>query len=140
MKDHLVRVHSQYKAFKAAREEAEQNRNVATIRVDWPENRKLTQCDEEKGAYYYEDHVSLQPIYTWRAKDWFSKVAMGNSTNRTAPAVMPSLLPLLKELEMSGIKHGNVISGSPNSQYPNKGMFWLVKTFYEEFNITVKWF
>ena len=52
---------------------------------------------------------------------------------------MASLLPLLKELEMSGIKHVNVISDSPTSQYRNKGMFWLVKTFCEEFNITVKW-
>ena len=79
------------------------------------------------------------PICVWHEKDWFSKVAMGNSTNHTAPAVMASLLPLLKELEMSGIKHINVISDSPTSQYRNKGMFWLVKNFCKEFNITVKW-
>ena len=47
-----MRVHSQYKAFKVAREEAEWNANVATIQVDWSENRKLTQSGEEKGAYY----------------------------------------------------------------------------------------
>ena len=73
LKDHLVCVHSQYKTFKAAREEAEQNQNVATIQVDWSENRKLTHCGEEKGAYYYKDHVSLHPVYVWHEKDWFSK-------------------------------------------------------------------
>ena len=52
---------------------------------------------------------------------------------------MASLLPLLKELEISGIKHVNVISDSPTSQYRNKEMFWLLKTFCKEFNITVKW-
>ena len=52
---------------------------------------------------------------------------------------MVNLLALLKELEMSGIKHVNVISDLPTSQYCNKGMFWLVKTFCEDFNITVKW-
>ena len=139
MKDHLVHVHSQYIAFKVAQEEAEQNRNVATIQVDWSKNRKLTQCGEEKGAYNYEDHVSLHPIYIWHAKDQFSKVAMGNTTSHTAPAVMSSLLPLLIELEMSGVKHVNVISDSPTSQCRNKGMFWLVKTFCKEFSITVKW-
>ena len=132
LKDRLIRVHSQYKAFKAGREEAEQNRNGVTIQVHWSENRKLTQCGEEKEAYYYEDHVSLHPIYVWPAKDRFSKVAMGNSTKHTTPTVMEGLLPLLKELEMSGIKHVNVISDSPTSQYRNKGMFWLVKTFCEE--------
>ena len=48
---------------------------------------------------------------------------------------MASLLPLLNELEM----YVNVISGSPPSQYRNKGLFWLLKSFSEEFNITVKW-
>ena len=40
LKDHLVHVHSQYRAFKAARDDVEQNRNVATIE-DWSANRKL---------------------------------------------------------------------------------------------------
>ena len=35
-------------------------------------------------------------------------------------AVMASLLPLLKEFEMSRIKHVNVISDSPTSQYRKK--------------------
>ena len=63
MKGHLVRVHSQYKAFKAQGEEAKQSQNVVTIQVDWSENRKLTQCGEEKGVYYYEDHLNLHLIY-----------------------------------------------------------------------------
>ena len=50
MKDHLVRIYSQYKAFKVAREEAEQNQ-VATIQVDCSKNQKLSQFGEEKGAY-----------------------------------------------------------------------------------------
>ena len=39
---YLVRVHSQYKAFKRAQEKAEQNRNVATIQVDWYKNWTLS--------------------------------------------------------------------------------------------------
>ena len=62
MKDHLVRIYSQYKAFKVAREEAEQNQ-VATIQVDCSKNQKLSQFGEKKGAYYYKDHVSLHPVY-----------------------------------------------------------------------------
>ena len=98
-----------------AQEEAEQSRNVTTIQVDWSKNQELTQCGEEKGAYYYEDHVSLHPTCVWCEKDQFLKVAMGNSTNYTAPAVMVSFLPLLKELEMYRIKQINVISDSPTS-------------------------
>lgn len=30
-------------------------------------------------------------------------------------------------------------SDSPTSQYRNKGMFWLIKTFCKEFGISVKW-
>ena len=41
-KDHSVHNHSQYKAFKATQEEAEQSQNVATIQVDWSENQKVT--------------------------------------------------------------------------------------------------
>ena len=40
--DHLVHNPFQYKAFKAAREEAEQSQNVATIQVDWSKNQKIT--------------------------------------------------------------------------------------------------
>ena len=83
--------------------------------------------------------MNLHPIYVWYEKDHFSKAAMGNSTNHRAPTLMASLLPLLKELEISGIKHVNVISDPPTSQYRNKEMFWLLKTFCKEFNITVKW-
>ena len=72
-------------------------------------------------------------------KTVFEKVAMGNSTYYTVPAVMVNLLPLLKELEMYGIRRINVISDSPVSQYRNKGMFWLVKNFCEDFNTTVEW-
>ena len=81
----------------------------------------------EKGSYYYKDHVNLHPIYVWYEKDQFSKAAMGNSTNHRASTLMGSLLPLLKELEISGIKHVNVISDSPTSQYRNKEMFWLLR-------------
>ena len=52
LKGHLIRVHSQFKAFKTAREEAEQKENIDTIQMDWSENQRLTQSGEEKGAYY----------------------------------------------------------------------------------------
>ena len=57
LQDHLHRVHSQYKAFKMAREEASSNQNVATIQVDWSENAKMCQSRKEKSAYYHEDSV-----------------------------------------------------------------------------------
>ena len=62
LKDHLQRVHSQFKAFKEARLEAETNPEVVTLQADWSENKKLSQSGEEKSAYYYEDHISLHPV------------------------------------------------------------------------------
>ena len=41
MHDYQYRVHSQFKAFKMAREEAQSNAGVATIQLDWSENGKM---------------------------------------------------------------------------------------------------
>ena len=73
LKDHLVRVYSQFKAFKAAREEAEQHENIVTVQLYWSENRKLAQSGEEKGAYYYEKHMSLHPMYVWSLQGTIQK-------------------------------------------------------------------
>ena len=83
--------------------------------------------------------MSLHPIYIWSSKGKFLKVTVGDSNNHTAPAVMTSLLSLLKELCDNDIKHLNVITDSSTSQYRNKGMFWLIKVFWKEFGISVKW-
>ena len=59
----LYQVHSQYKSFKAAREEASSTPSVATIQTDWSENAKMHQSQEEKSAYCHEYSVSLYPMY-----------------------------------------------------------------------------
>ena len=51
LKDHLIIVHLWFKAFKAAREEVEQNENIATIQIEWLENQRFMQSGEEKGAF-----------------------------------------------------------------------------------------
>ena len=38
---HQFWIHSQYKAFKMAREESFFNSEVATTQIDWPENAKM---------------------------------------------------------------------------------------------------
>ena len=51
MHDHQYCIHSQFKAFKMAREEVQSNADVATIQLDWLENAKIQQSREEKSAY-----------------------------------------------------------------------------------------
>ena len=41
MHDHQYRVHSQFKAIKMAKEEAQSNADVASIQLDWSKNRKM---------------------------------------------------------------------------------------------------
>ena len=64
LQQRLFRVHSQYKTFKAASDEAFSTLSVVTIQTDWSENAKMCQSREEKSAYYHEDSVSLQPMFS----------------------------------------------------------------------------
>ena len=44
LKQHLKRVHTQYKAFKVAREEAVSEEDIVTVQIDWSENVKMRQA------------------------------------------------------------------------------------------------
>ena len=65
MHDHQYCIHSQFKAFKMAREEVQSNVDVATIQLDWSENAKIQQSQEKKSAYYHEYSVCQHPMYIW---------------------------------------------------------------------------
>jgi len=91
MHDHQYRVHSQFKAFKMAREEAKSNADIATIQLDWSENAKMHQSREEKSAYYHEDSVCLHPMYIWTKQCNYSRTAISDCTDHKAPAVMTSI-------------------------------------------------
>ena len=62
LKDHLNQVFTQIKAFKEARTETDDFENVATLQIDWSENPKLPQSQEEKSAYYFDNQVSLHAM------------------------------------------------------------------------------
>ena len=54
---HLHRAHMQFKASKAACEEANDSSKVIAVHIEWLENTKLRQAAEEKSAYYNVDQV-----------------------------------------------------------------------------------
>lgn len=131
MHDHKSRAHSQYKAFKLAREEAQSKSDVITIQLDWSENAKMRQSREEKSAYYHEDTVCLHPMYIWFEISRYSRCAISDCTDHKAPAVMTSIQPILDELVKTGAKKINFISDSPTSQYGNRTMCWLLHSYSE---------
>ena len=96
LQDHLYCVHSQYKAFKIAREEASSNPNVATIQFDWSENAKMRQSREETSVYYHNDSVCLHPMYIWTMDENFSRLVISDITDHKAPAVMASLYQVFR--------------------------------------------
>ena len=63
LKDYLNRVYTQTKAFREARSEAEDFENIATLQIDWSENLKLQQSQEENAAYYFDNQISLHAMY-----------------------------------------------------------------------------
>ena len=96
LQNHLYCVHSQYKAFKMAREEASSNPNVATIQFDWSENAKMRQSREETSVYYHNDSVCLHPMYIWTMDENFSRLVISDITDHKAPAVMASLYQVFR--------------------------------------------
>ena len=50
--EHTMRCHSQYKTFKRARVDAQNESEVATVQIDWSENVKMKQTTEKKKTYY----------------------------------------------------------------------------------------
>ena len=122
MHDHQYRVHSQFKAFKMARQEAQSNADVATIQLDCSKNGKMQQSREKKSAYYHEYSVCLHPIYIWTKPCNYSRTAISDCTDHKAPAIMTSIGPGLNDLVDKGIKIINVLSDSPTSQHRNRRM------------------
>ena len=47
-----MRCHNQYKTFKRARVDAQNESEVATVQIDWSENVKMKQTTEKKKTYY----------------------------------------------------------------------------------------
>ena len=139
LQDHLHRVHSQYKAFKMAREEASSNQNVATIQVDWSENAKMCQSRKEKSVYYHEDSVCLHPMHIWTMDAHFPRLAISDITDHKASVVMPSLYQVFEDLYQDGIWKINIISDSPTSQYRNRHMVWLLQSYCGKRLMELKW-
>ncbi|CAF1605264.1 unnamed protein product [Didymodactylos carnosus] len=138
--NHVHKIREQYRAAKQAKEEAKGNDSVATIQLDWSENYHLQQTREEKGAFYYEQHIALQTGHVWLKDGTFSFGSISDDINHMAEAAWAGIQSLLKhlveDLEITSI---NIISDSPISQYRNKTMFYLMKTFAISRKIKMKW-
>ena len=91
MYDYQYRIHSQFKAFKMAREEAQSNADVATLQLDWSENAKMQQSQEEKSAYYHEYSACLYPMYIWTKQCNYSRTTISDCTDHKSPAIMTSI-------------------------------------------------
>ena len=91
MHDHQYHVHSQFKAFKMAREEAQSNADVATLQLDWSENAKMQRSQEEKSAYYHEYSACLYPMYIWTKQCNYSRTTISDCTDHKSPAIMTSI-------------------------------------------------
>ena len=112
-----MRCHSQYKAFKQTRVDAQNDSEVATVQIDWSESVKMKQAREEKKAYYDEVQISIHAMYVWTVEMQQSFVAMSDHTDHKAPVVMISIKPILEKLIKQEKKLINIISDSPTSQY-----------------------
>ena len=139
LRDHVHRIHMQFRAFKKARDEAETDESVATLQLDWSENAKWKQAKAERGSYYNEDQVSLHTMYTWTTEGSSSITAMSDDTDHTASAIYASVEPVLKDFVTAGKTKINVVSDSPLSQYRNKSIFFMIKKFCEDNNVNLNW-
>ena len=135
LKGHLYRAHMQYRAFKEKRVRAETTDGVLTIQMDWSENQKVRQAQEEKGAYYHQDQYSIHAMRAWTKMGAFSHAAMSEETSHKAPAVFASIEEVLQNYISDGITEINSVTDSPSSQYRNKTAFRLMKEFCVKYGI-----
>ena len=92
MKEHLHRAHMQYRAFKEARVEAQNDPAVITVQIDWSENAKLCQAREEKSAYYFSTQLSIHAMYAWWDEDKQNSFGvLSDCLKHQAPAGVTSL-------------------------------------------------
>ena len=131
LKDHLFRVHQQYKAFKNARIEAtnDSEGKTATIHLDWSENAKLIQARAAKSAHYNEDQISIQCMRLWNSETQSSVISISDITDHSAGAVWASLEPVLLQLTAKGVTKIYIVSDCPTSQFRNKSIFYLLRDF-----------
>ena len=60
--------------------------------------QRVRQMGEVNEAYYYEDHISIQAIYSWHGSSTQSYVSLSDVTAHDAPAVWASIVPLYDKL------------------------------------------
>ena len=137
-KYHLKRALTQFSAFKQASLKVKNNTDLVTIHINWSENAKLRQAQEEMGAYFQKHQVSIYAIYSWEHDKEQPHAALSNCTSHNVPAAFASTEPTLIGFVNSGIKRINILSDSPSSQYFNKSIFWDLKEFSEKHNTSLK--
>ena len=139
MKDHLKRAHVQYSAFKKERLNAQEDENKLVVQIDWSENLKLRQAQEEKSAYYHEQQISIHAMYCWTYEGNESVAVLSDCTDHRAAAVWASLKPILQRGIANGQSNIVIVSDSPTSQYRNKDIFYLNNAFATEHDLSLRW-
>ena len=140
LKEHLHRVHIQYRTFKEARENARRDGSTAlALHIDWSENCNLTQAAEEKSAHYQDDHICIHAVYAWTTTDKKSHACVSDCTNHSAPAVFASIQPLFDSFVNEGIDDITIISDSSKTQYRNKSVFFYIHQFTSQYRVPLKW-
>ena len=68
------------------------------MQIDWSENLKLRQSQEEKSAYYFDNQISLHALYLWTQEKKQSIASLNDCTDHKAAAVVTSLKEILSNL------------------------------------------
>ena len=138
---HLHRAHMQYKGFKEVRQSAQINPDEVVLQIDWAENARVRQANEESSAYYFEDHISIHAKYSWSAEGKQSWAAISDHTDHKAPATIVSFKSILNEfVNISRKNKITIVSDSPTKQYRNKTIFYYMKRFVQSFkDVEFKW-
>ena len=138
---HLHRAHMQYKGFKEVRQSAQINPDEVVLQIDWAENARVRQANEESSAYYFEDHISIHAKYSWSAEGKQSWAAISDHTDHKAPATVVSFKSILNEfVNISRKNKITIVSDSPTKQYRNKTIFYYMKRFVQSFkDVEFKW-
>ena len=115
---------------------------AAAIQMDWSENAKLFQSQQEKSACYLDIQVSVNTAVVHQANKSTTCVeSLSDNTIRKKTAAWASLKSVVDviNLDVDKLEHLYLVTESPSCQYRNAGCAFLAKKLVESNKIDVSW-
>lgn len=109
------------------------------LKIDWSEIVKLYQTQQERSECYHTISASVNSALLYDPERTTSLGTISSVKSHKASANMASLQALLKFAGFSDTKILYIISDSPNSQYRNRKMVYLVKEWAKKSKIDAFW-